>query len=392
MSAKRTHGTGSLVERPKGSGKWHLRYLAGKDPVSGEWIRKSVTFNATSRRAAEKIAHEYTSKVEQQQVVSSVSTVDVMFNRWFQFLEDRGRAVTTLTGYRKNYRLYIQPALGEVPMDQVGPHHLDSLYSGMLKQGLSPASIRGVHRNISTAYNQAVKWGWVDRNPAERATPPQMMQPKMEVPTPAEARAFLAAAIEESPNVGAFVYLAAVTGCRRGEIAALKWTDVQDSTLAVTKSIYDVAGAIGVKSTKSGRERYLALDQRALAWLDGWKGTCEAAAEALGVALLNDGYIIPGWPDGSRPIRLDSISSAVRRVAKRTGLEHIHLHSLRHFVATEMIDRGFSAVDTAEQLGHADPSVTLRVYASARLGRKQEAASLIASLIDGADAPKPLKP
>ena len=380
MTTRREQGSGSLQERPKDSGKWRLRFDLGLDPVTGKRRWKSVTFNAKGVTAARKIAAKIVAEVEITEPGTG-ATCRVMFEAWMKFLEDRGRAVTTLHGYRGLLDRRILQAFGEVPIDKLGPHHLDKLYSEMLKDGLSPSTAKAAHRIISASFNQAVKWGWVEKNPALRATVPEQVPPKLIVPSPEETRKFIAACLEESPTLGAFVYLAAVTGCRRGEIAALRWTDVNGGVLNVTKSRYNTSAESGEKSTKSGRERFLSLDARTIQWLENWRVVCEQEATEGRTKLLSEAFIISSWPDGSKPVKLDSISSAVRRVAKRTGLQHIHLHSMRHFVATEMMGNGFSAVDTAERLGHSDPAVTMRIYTQARTGRQQEAASLIEGIL-----------
>ena len=381
MAVRQAKGSGNLTERPAGSGHWRLMFDAGVDPVTKKRRRVSVTFDAKGATAARKRANQIIVE-HQDQHTSTKTSCDYLFEQWLQFSKDRGRAATTLYGYRKVLGKHVLPAIGDVPMSELGPHHLDKLYSDMSAQGLSPATVRQAHKIISVAFNQAVKWGWVEKNPALRATPPEMHAKRLVVPSPDEARLFIAAAIEESPTLGAVVYLAAQTGARRGEIVALRWDDLKGNELHITKSVYDIGTERGIKGTKSGRERILQLDDRELDWLAGWRSLCEADAALFGVTLVDNAYIIPGRPDGSTFMRPDHISTLVRKVAKKTGLEHIHLHSMRHFVATEMMAFGFSPVDTAERLGHSDPGVTMRIYTQARVGRQREAASLISNILN----------
>jgi len=385
MAVRQAKGSGNLTERPAGSGHWRLMFDAGVDPISKKRRRVSVTFDAKGSTAARKRANQIIVEHQDKQI-STKSLCSYLFDEWLQFSKDRGRAATTLYGYRKVLGRHILPTIGAMPMAELGPHHLDKLYSDMSAQGLSPTTVRQAHKIVSVAFNQAVKWGWIERNPALRATPPEMHAKRLVVPTPDETRLFIAAAIEESPILGAVVYLAAQTGARRGEIVALRWDDVQGNNLSITKSVFDVGQESGIKGTKSGRERILQLDDRELRWFEDWRSLCEADAALFGVTLVDNAYVIPGRPDGSTFIRPDHISTLVRKIAKKTGLEHIHLHSMRHFVATEMMAFGFSPVDTAERLGHSDPSLTMRVYTQARVGRQKEAASLISNILS---TPKP---
>jgi integrase len=122
-------------------------------------------------------------------------------------------------------------------------------------------------------------------------------------------------------------------------------------------------------------------------WLSEWRTRCEVRAKEFGVTLEASGFIISDWPDGSKLIRMDRVTHTFRSVADSLGMPQFHLHSLRHFVATELLAAGLSAKDTAEMLGHADPSLTLRVYAHATQSRQIEAARTMAAVV----APPPLK-
>jgi integrase len=66
------------------------------------------------------------------------------------------------------------------------------------------------------------------------------------------------------------------------------------------------------------------------------------------------------------------------------GLDHVRLHDLRHFQATELIAAGVDVRTVAGRLGHADPSTTLRVYAAFMEPADQGAAKVIGRLLGAA--------
>ena len=380
MGALRTYGTGSLSERPPGSGTWRFRYIEGEDPVTGEIIRSSFTFKAKSKTAAQAIARKMLADLDTK-AVATTKTINYLFSEWMKFQSSRGRSPTTLNGYQSLIDLYISPAIGLVGISDLTAHHLDTLYGTCSQRGKSPRTVRNIHRVVSAALNQAVKWGWVESNPALRATPPQVGPLAIVAPTPEQTRLLISACQERNEVLGAFVFLAAVTGCRRGEIAALRWTSLQNDRLMVKASAYDVKGDAGVKSTKSGRERAVHLDSAVVEWLAQWRSRCERLAQEAGVTLTPDAFILSSRPDGSRFVHLDSVSHEVRRVAKEVGLESVHLHSLRHFAATELLAAGITPRDAAEMLGHSDPALTLRVYAHATTERQRDAAGVLARAV-----------
>ena len=85
-------------------------------------------------------------------------------------------------------------------------------------------------------------------------------------------------------------------------------------------------------------------------------------------------------PVGSEPMRPDVVTKFTTRIAESVGVE-THLHALRHFSATEAIAAGFDPVTVGGRLGHADPSITLRVYSHVVEQRDRDlAASLGRSL------------
>lgn len=384
MAARRTYGTGSLTERPAGSGKWRFRYIEGEDPITGEILRRSITLEAKSKTAAQTIARKILAERDTKSV-ETTRTINYLLSEWMRFQSNRGRSPTTLNGYQSLIDQHISPAIGLVKISDLTAHHLDTLYGRCTQGGKSPRTVRNIHRVVSAAMNQAVKWGWLENNPSLKATLPGVAPLKVNAPSPEQTRELITACQERSDVLGAFVFLAAVTGCRRGEIAALRWSSLQNGLFIVSESAYSVKDDTGIKATKSGRERAVHLDQVVLDWLARWRSRCEINAKEWGVELAPNAFILSSLPDGSRFVNLDTMSRDVRKVAKQLGMGTIHLHSLRHFAATELLAAGISPRDAAEMLGHADPSLTLRVYAHATTERQKDAAGVLARVVQNPD-------
>jgi integrase len=373
MATRRTYGTGSLVERPEGSGKWSYRFVVGTDPVTGKVRRRTTTITAKSKTAAQAEARKILADVAANSTAMGTSaTVEQLLQEWMNFQSNRGRSPTTLNGYKSVIEYHIVPSLGTIKIADLTAHHLDSVYGKCTKAGTSPGTVRNIHRVITAALNQGVRWGWLDKNPALHATLPEATPRRIESPTPEQARALITACQQRSEVLGAFVFLAAVTGCRRGEIAALR--------------AYSVKGDAGIKATKTGRVRVVHLDPVVQTWLANWRQRSVIQAKEWDVVMDPDGFIISSRPDGSRFVNLDLMSREVRRAADRLGMKSIHLHSLRHFAATELLAAGISARDAAEMLGHADASLTLRVYAHATADRQKAAARVLAGIVQGPES------
>ena len=309
--------------------------------------------------------------------VGSDAPMSVVFNEWMRHVEARGRSPHTIDSNRRAIKNVINPVIGNLPLNQLTARHLDALYDQMLAKPLSPATVRRHHAVISAALSQAVKWGWIDMNPAARASVPEVPHKQLTVPTPAEIQQIVSVLQEMNPVYGMAAFLAAATGARRGELCALRWGDYSNGLFDIAQSLYRVAGASGVKGTKSGRERLVPVVGPAQQTLTAWRSTCESLAADVNCVLEDDAYILSSWPDGTRPINPDSLSSAFTRTARALDLGHVHFHSLRHFAATEMLAAGISPKDAADVLGHANPTMTLNVYAHSTADRQRAAMEAI---------------
>ena len=295
------------------------------------------------------------------------SEVATLLDRHFEALERKGHSPQTLHAYRRYAKLHIIPAIGARPVRKLTAWDLDNLYAAMTDAGKSPATVRQVHAILSGALGQAVKWGWCSANVAKMASPPVVRQARIVAPTAGEVQRLLQAAEDRDPVLSALVMLAALTGARRGELCALRWTDVDlaTGTVTIARSIIDLPDRVEEKSTKTHAERTISLGAPGVEMLALHRAQIDARARAGEVDIPADAFIFSERLDCTTPIRPDRVTHFFARVRDDLGLKHVHLHSLRHFVATQLAAAGTVSVRTlAGRLGHADASVTMRVYAA----------------------------
>jgi integrase len=135
--------------------------------------------------------------------------------------------------------------------------------------GLSPGSVLNVHVVLRKALADAVDAGLIAKNPAEKAKPPRPETKAQELRywTPGELRRFLA--LIEGHRLGAALYLLAMTGARRGEIAGLRWADVDldGARITIRQALLAVGGEVYISSPKSYRGRTVDLDRDTVAQL-----------------------------------------------------------------------------------------------------------------------------
>jgi integrase len=148
-----------------------------------------------------------------------------------------------------------------VTLSRLTAKNLDALYGAMKDAGKSPKTIRNHHAIIATALHQGVRWGWVRSNVAEMAKPPRVAQSRVTAPSLEVVREVIEEAERRDPRLAPLLMLAALTGMQRGELCALRWTDVDLNVGAidVAKSLVVAPGGLVEKSTKTNRGRSVAL-------------------------------------------------------------------------------------------------------------------------------------
>jgi integrase len=104
-------------------------------------------------------------------------------------------------------------------------------------EGPADVSIRNIHGVLRAALTQAVRWGWITRNVASLAELSSRKVAARGVMSASEIRAVIAAGDAIGSEVGLMLRVAAVTGARRAELAALQWTDVADGVLTIDSAI-----------------------------------------------------------------------------------------------------------------------------------------------------------
>ena len=327
---------------------------------------------------------------------------------------------TSLADYRQSIECYIAPRIGGIRLEQLTPEHLDRLYRGLeangkrrgtcrtdgrtcqsdgcrpdLHDGLKAKSVRNVHGCLHVALAAAVDRGYLPRNVADLANPPKTTRARSR-----NARdkcwsrdqlvAFLDHSRDSSDRLYPLWFLIATTGLRRAETLALRWPDLDldRACLTIRQTVTVADGQIvwqdDAKSNDS--ERSLALDARTVAVLQQHRK--QQLEERLGCGPAwstdeRDRDLVFIRPDGTAILSKRASQMFTRRV-DAAGLPRIGVHGLRYTWATLALRAGVPVKVVSERIGHADPAVTMQVYAHALQGDDATAAEITATAIFGA--------
>jgi integrase len=229
-----------------------------------------------------------------------------------------------------------------------------------------------------------VKWDGLDSNPAENASPPGLTRTSAVAPDTAAVQKLVRAAEEIDTTLATAIALAAITGARRGELCALRWSDVKwtRNVLRIERSLTVIKRELTEGPTKTRARRDIAIDEALRSLLEHRRAEQDTLARTAGVSLTPDPYILSRSADGSTPCLPDGLTGGYRRLANRLGTGG-HFHGLRHWCATAAIASGADVRTVSERLGHADPSITLKVYSHALEARDRELACLLGQAVLG---------
>jgi integrase len=199
-----------------------------------------------------------------------------------------------------------------------------------------------------------------------------------------------AAAAKGDSVLATAIALAAVTGMRRGELCALKWSavDLEVGRLRVSQSLSVTPGRLHMGDTKTHQVRNIALDRGAVDLLAERRLDQEKYGRTVGVELVPDPYVLSRDADASQPCLPDGLGRAYWRLTRELGIR-TRFHDLRHFSTTQLIGAGIDVRTVAGRLGHADASTTLRVYTHVLAERDRAAAEHIGGLVLRREKPSP---
>jgi len=350
---------GHLQQR--GKDRWRIKAYVGRDATGTKrYVQRTVA--GSHRDAGRELSRLLVEVDEGRFVASAAMTLHDLLDRW---LAVKRQAVEPSTWANDEWvaRKYIRPMLGDRKVGALRPIDLDMLYSDLGGRGLSVRTVRICHTVLRQALEQARRWGFIARSPAVDASPPPQRRDEVTPPTVEQVLDLLDAAYAEDPAFGMYLWVSSATGCRRGEVCALRWTDVDldGRQLSVRRAIVQVGGTLREKDTKTHQSRRIALDEPTVVLLRQHRLRQRELALALGAGLADDALLFVNAE--GQPWRPDVCTNRFGRLRAKLGLGHVRLHDLRHFVATSAT----SSANTGHRVPKA-PEPTESVFPPSRSG------------------------
>ena len=409
----------TLRVRKNGTRVYEIRVSRGRDPVTGKqltpysmtWTIPENYSDKKAEREASKIEGEFIAKCKAGEILTKQEEMQRRRDEAEQAERDKLEQASKPT-YNEYVALYLRRfEAGHAPGTVVsyrealeragkvfGKYKLEDITKGMMRQyitdlqdssGLKYNTYNRHFTILRLLFESAAEDGTLVESPMRDLKRPRKSKDE-KLAEGADVKAFDEAEVKQILNHlnqeplmwKALVIFMLDSGCRRGEVAGLKWENVNLSTGEVTicnNLQYTKEKGVYVTTPKSGKSRTIFLTKPALAVMKEWKR--EQALARFRNAIPISGYCFEGR-DG-KGMNPSAISSYFNKLGKTYNIPHFHPHALRHTMATISIANGADIVSVSKKLGHSNTSITLNVYSHANEEAQRRANEILESAIYG---------
>ena len=361
----RHRGKGSGRETRGGDGQWVASVSFGYD-ANGKRQRKTV-YGATKREAQDKL-DELNPAARAGTLSTSVMSTRDFLKLWLNTVKGKVSA-GTFSRYEQLANDYLIPGIGSVKLANLRPLHVEQCYASLTREteagpvAASQTTRRAAGVVLGIALRHAVRLKMIPHNPARDVSKPRVAARESAFMTPMQGRRFLGA--NRAHRLHPLYATALGTGLRQGELLALKWPDIdfEAGTVTVRRSLSQVGGRFELKEPKSKTSRrtiavpefVLAIlrEHRLAALAAGWI-TAPVFCSTTGT-YLGRGNLLRAFATSVKAARVDASDAETIPMGLR-------FHDLRHSHASCLIASGSSIKAMSRRLGHADITVTLKVY------------------------------
>jgi integrase len=378
--------------RARGKHSWELKFDAGRDPITGERRIQYHSFRGTKREAQVKLS-ELLAAVGKGEYIepSKVTVAEHVRTRVNQWVAIGVLGRRSAERYRQLVETAIVPHIGTIVLQKLKPFHIECwhtvLQTGGRRRragGLNPRTIRQAHSILDKALREAEKNGLVAKNVCKVQAPPKIIKKESAILSPEQIHIVMERL--HGRTLYPMVVTAMFTGLRRGELLALRWTNInlEGAKLRVVEALEQLQdGSMQFKTpkTKAGR-REITLPDIVIQTLREHRRQQLQTRLQLGLGRMPDEALVFPVLDGG-PRSLRAVSKEWQIFATDIDIGSVTFHGLRHTHASQLIDAGVDLVTISRRLGHSSPTITLGVYAHLFQTSDVKAAAAINAALGG---------
>ena len=368
---------GTIIKR---GDSYRIKISLGKDSATGKYISHYETVSSNKKDAERRLNQLINDLGKGLYIRPSKTNLREYLESWLSDYCMPNLSPRTYELYSYVCNNHIIPNLGDIPLVELKPQHLQRLYAEKHKSGLSNRTVQLIHVTLHKTLKNAVKTGLIIRNIAEAVDTPKIQRPEMRIMNESDVHLFLEYT-KDTPYFALF-YTALFTGMRRAELLALRWSDV-DLTLcqlSVTRSMQylnsgDLQNRITFKEPKTSKSRRLiALSPSTTIILAEHRAKQDELRHSLDYPPLSEDDLVFSHYDGT-PMLPNTITHAWIKLTRNCGLPGVRLHDARHTHASLLLKQGVHPKIVQERLGHGSIQITLDTYSHIIPSMQQAAAA-----------------
>lgn len=340
--------------------------------AAAEYERRCKAGEIVTRKERQERAREEAEKASQVLTVRKYAE---------NYLNQANIAESTRDGYQRVLDNWIYPAIGDMRITDVTADDIDNLLSGLQNSGKAHSSCVKCYAVLSGMFKKAYKKDVVPKNPMDKVDRPkprkdELVSDEPDSCTVEEVRYVLECLAKEPLHWQVYVRLLLDTGCRRGELTALKWSavDFKNSQIEIAaNACYTPKAGTYIDTPKNRRKRTIDIWPETLALLKKIK------REQTKSGIVSQ-FVFPKKDHPNEPMFPTAPTKYLARFSERYGI-HVYPHKMRHTYASLAITNGADVASVSENLGHSDTSVTLKVYTEANKESRKRASDIVREAI-----------
>lgn len=318
---------------------------------------------------------------EQKEVSKSRMTINELIQEYGEYHKIEVKA-SSYDSIMRTLRLRVQPYLGECRLDKLTQPKLAEWKITISKQNLSDTTKKNAYSIFVALLNFAVRMQYIPKNPLailgnfKDSSEVTKKSQKLRYYTSEQFVRYISVAKEQCSTVndwGFYVFfnLAFFTGCRKGELNALKWSDLEGSILHIRRQITQKIKGEDIETTPKTKSsiRDLQVPKPLMKILEEHKARQQAASH-----LFTENYRICG---GEKPLRDTTIDKKNRQFADKADLPRITIHEFRHSHASLLINSGIVIQEVSRILGHSTVEQTWNVYSHLYPNQEEKALEVL---------------
>ena len=388
----------------KRGNSYQIRVSCGYD-TSGNQVVQTMTWKPSENMSKKQIEKElnkqailFEDKCMKGQVTANIKFQDFA-DQWF---EEYAKLNLRNTSYERMKQLTVRvyPAIGHLRLDKITSRHIQQFINDLALNGKSLKNGKPLSRKtaihhlsfISDVFSYAVKMEMLTDNPCKRVTVPKGEKKEKEIYTLEEVEK-LFQLLETAPlKYRVFFTLAIYSGFRRGEMLGLEWKDIdwENCVISVRRtSNYTASKGIYTDTTKTKKsQRSLKFPQCVMDMLREYKNEQDAERGRLGTKWVDYDRLFVKW--NGEPMNNNTPYFWLREFCEENNFRFCDIHSLRHFYASALINKGVDAAAVSGALGHSTITTTTSIYCHVFNQAQARAGEAIASVLDfhKSDEPK----